>query len=209
MRIGVDFDNTIVCYDQVIHRVALENGWVTPDVPVSKGRVRDHMRQCDREKDWIELQGYVYGARMNDAQPYPGALEFFRQCLKRKIDIYIISHKTLHPFMGPQYDLHEAARGFLEAYGFFDAGVLGLPREKVFLELTKQEKIERIGSLDCTHFIDDLPEFLGEPSFPRDVVRILFDPNRIYASEKRFLRVDSWATLADLLAGPTDPSPCG
>jgi hypothetical protein len=36
----------------------------------------------------------------------------------------------------------------------------------VFLEPTKADKLTRIATLGCTHFIDDLPEFLSDPGFP-------------------------------------------
>ena len=35
----------------------------------------------------------------------------------------------------------------------------------MFFELTKEAKVARIGGLGCTHFIDDLPEFLREPGW--------------------------------------------
>jgi hypothetical protein len=54
--------------------------------------------------------------------------------------------------------------------------------------------------MGCTHFIDDLPEFLAEPAFPPDVRRILFDPGDRYREETRFTRLGSWAAIADLIA---------
>jgi hypothetical protein len=51
-----------------------------------------------------------------------------------------------------------------------------LAAENVWLELTKQEKIQRIAKLGCDGFIDDLPEFLSEPAFPK-IQRLLFDPS--------------------------------
>ena len=73
MHIGVDFDNTIVCYDALFHRVALELGLIPPDLPPSKFAVRGHLQRAGREEAWIELQGRVYGGRMAEAAPFPGA----------------------------------------------------------------------------------------------------------------------------------------
>ena len=64
MHIGIDFDNTIVGYDSLFHRAALERGLIPPDLPATKSRVRDHLRRAGREDAWIELQGCVYGARL-------------------------------------------------------------------------------------------------------------------------------------------------
>ena len=41
MRIGLDFDNTIVTYDSLFHKVATEQGLVPASLPVSKLAVRD------------------------------------------------------------------------------------------------------------------------------------------------------------------------
>jgi len=200
MLLGVDFDNTIVCYDALFHRVAREQGLIPADVPVNKSDVRNYLRRVDNEAAWTEMQGTVYGARLSEAAPYPGVLEFFEACRTAGIPTSIISHKTRHPFLGEQYDLHAAASAWLEQQGFFDAARLGLPRENVFFELTKPAKLARIGQCGCTHFIDDLPEFLGEPDFPAGVQRILFDPNQLYAGEQRFHRIQDWADARRIFA---------
>ena len=189
--IGVDFDNTIVCYDALFHKVSRERGWIGDDVPVNKSDVRNYLRRVGREDDWTELQGYVYGARMSEADMFAGVAEFFQASQAVGHRLYIISHKTRFPFRGEQHDLHGAARRWLEQQGFFDR--LKLPPAHVYFELTKQTKLERIAAVGCTHFIDDLPEFLGEPGFPAGVQRLLFDPNNLYREETRFTRISDWA----------------
>lgn len=201
LRIGIDFDNTIVCYDAIFHRVALEQGLIPASLPVSKGSVRDYLRAMDKEDAWTAMQGYVYGVRMIDAEAFPGVLDFFRRLVRQGVDVAIVSHKTRHPYLGPKYDLHQAALDWLEKNGFFATEGIGLPRGQVFLELTKQQKLERIRSLGCTHFIDDLPEFLAEPSFPPGVQQLLFDPKDEYPTIVQFPRAKSWGQLEkDLLA---------
>src|ERR1017187_138646 len=198
--IGVDFDNTIVCYDALFHRVARERGLVPADLPVNKSDVRNHLRSIGKEEVWTEMQGCVYGARMAEAAPYPGVLEFFLACRRAGIPTCIISHKTRHPFLGQPHDLHQAALLWLEQQGFFDPAQIGLSRSQVFLELTKQAKIQRIALCRCTHFIDDLPELLSEPGFPQ-IERILFDPNGLYAAEKKFFRARTWPEIWEKIGG--------
>lgn len=203
MIIGVDFDNTIVCYDGIFHRVALERGLIPADLPQDKTTVRNHLRQIGREPDWTEMQGYVYGPRLIDAQPYPGVLDFFRTAVKQGAELRIISHKTKHPLLGEQHDLHAAAWGWLEANGFFDPNCIGIRRDQVFLELTKDSKHQRIGTAGCTHFIDDLPEFLLDPGFPKGVERIHFDPCAAADAGKGLRSAQSWQQLgSELLASP-------
>lgn len=199
MLIGVDLDNTIVCYDELLRAVALESGLIPETVPVSKAAVRDWLRRAGREDLWIELQGLVYGAGMPEARPFPGALEFFARCRELQVPVSIISHRTRHPYLGRQYDLHQAAQTWLAAHGFYDPGRIGLHADRVHLELTKEDKVARIAASGCSHFIDDLPEFLNSPAFPSGVERILFDPAGLHADCSTIRRAASWAAIERLL----------
>src|SRR5919199_793522 len=144
MRIGIDFDNTIACYDGVFHCAAAERGLVPADLAADKASVRNHLRAAGREDAWTELQGYVYGARMDLAACYPGALAFIRRARRDGHAVFVISHKTRHPYRGPQYDLHAAAAAFLEREGLFDESGIGLPREACHFEPTPGAKHPRI-----------------------------------------------------------------
>lgn len=194
MLIGIDFDNTIVCYDQIFHSLARERGLIPANVPVNKGAVRDHLRAAGRESLWTELQGYVYGPGLGRADAFEGVWDFVRACEDRGIDVRIVSHKTLHPYAGPSYDLHAASRRWLDAeIGRnrlnFDSG------RHLHLELTKADKLARIGALRCDWFIDDLPEFLQEDAFPTTTRQILFDPSGEAALPPRAVRAKSWAAI--------------
>ena len=197
--IGIDFDNTIVSYDQVMHHEASQRGWIPADLPVAKDRVRDYMRVNGNEDDWTELQGYIYGPQMRDALPFPGVLRFLARCRRRRVSVCIISHKTAYPYQGPRYDLRRAAHEWLKTHGFYDPSRIGLAEEQVHFELTRELKLERIGAMHCTHFIDDLPEFLSDPTFPEGVERVLFDPNDSHPSEGRFRRAKAWADIAEIV----------
>jgi len=198
MLLGVDFDNTIVCYDGVFHAVALDNGLIDPAVPATKEAVRNDLRGRGLEETWIELQGMVYGPEMHRARPFPGAVECLSTLLRRGVEVRIISHRTRHPYRGPCHDLHQAARDWLAARRFFepsDTGGLGFEAAQVIFEVDKLDKLQRIAQEGCTHFIDDLPELLAEPTFPAGVERILFDPAGRHHSTG-LDRVGSWAEIA-------------
>ncbi len=187
IRIGIDFDNTIACYDGVFYQAALEAKLIPAHVSHSKNAVRDYLRAQNQEDSWTRLQGVIYGTRMKLAKPFPGFIEFLEQCKKRNISTCIVSHKTQYPFIGPKYDLHHAARHWIETQEFS-----WIP--PTYFELTLQEKLARIKTLDCTHFIDDLPEVLSEQNFPEDVEKVLFDPNNQHL-EVSLQRMDSWKKL--------------
>jgi hypothetical protein len=195
--IGVDFDNTIVCYDDLFHRVAVERGLMPASVPAAKGAVRAHLEERHGPDCWTELQGYVYGARMADAVAFPGVREFFRRCADRGWPLCIISHKTCIPAKGPPYDLHRAALEWLQMQGFLDG--VGLNREHVIFALTQEEKVRRIAEAGCRVFIDDLPEVLTKPGFPADVRRVLFDPHRQHSPEAGIDHTGSWTEIEQLL----------
>jgi hypothetical protein len=194
--IGVDFDNTIVCYDDVFYRAAVAEGLIPASVTSSKSGIRDYLRQAGQEDRWTELQGLIYGVYIQQAPAFAGVLDFFKECRTRKVHVRIVSHKTKHPFIGQKHDLPAAAMGWLEAKGFFSAAI-GLSPEYVFLEPTKEAKIARIKAAGCTHFIDDLPEFLGSADFPGGVERILFDPHDAYQTAA-FRRAASWGEISGL-----------
>ena len=74
-----------------------------------------------------------------------------------------------------------------------------MAREHAYFELTKQAKLQRIATLGCTHYIDDLPEILSEPEFPSNVVRLLFDPGNDHGDNTLFARSPSWHSISDEL----------
>lgn len=197
MRIGVDFDNTLVCFDHLFHRAAVKRGMIPESVAAQKEAVRNYLRQAHREEEWTELQGYVYGTMIREAPAFPGVEKFFLRCRDRGVPVYIISHKTRTPFLGAAYDLHRAAQEWLERRGFYSR--LGLSPDHVFWEQTKEGKLKRIAEMECTHFVDDLPEFLAEPRFPSGVVRILFSPNedpaRAVEEQPGIFRARSWEEI--------------
>lgn len=203
MRLGVDFDNTIVCYDQLFHRVALEKGLIPEKVLSSKEEVRGYLRQQGQEQAWTELQGDVYGPRIQEATPFPGVLEFLGFCKQQNITFCIISHKTEYAKYDVDHttNLRTAALSWMSAQQFFSADGLGLSRTDVLFGTTRQEKIEHIRHVGCTHFIDDLEEVFLEKTFPVDVEKILFAPNHQSKTLPGVTTVSSWQKIREYIFG--------
>jgi hypothetical protein len=206
MRIGLDFDNTIVCYDPLFHQVALEADLIPPGLPVDKVAVRDHLRRSNKEDLWTEMQGHVYGARMAEAAMFPGVLAFLRWAKAAGCALFIISHKTRHPFHGPRHDLHQAARAWVEQR-LIENGASLIPPEHVFFELTKEEKLKRIAACGCDAFVDDLPEILLATGFPDGTDRLLFDPEGHHVADGRLTVIESWKALRHHMATRCQPTP--
>jgi len=198
MILGIDFDNTIVCYDRAFYRCALAKSLIPPTVIPAKNEIRNYLRKNDQEEKWIELQGLIYGVYMHEAEPFPGVIDFFKKCSHLGITVFIISHKTRYPYRGTKYDLHKVTYEWINNQNFFSERNASLS-DYVFLELTKEEKIQRIIRQKCTHFIDDLPEFLSEFAFPSEVHRILFDPHHLHDDADADTHISSWSALSDWL----------
>ena len=202
MRIGLDFDNTIANYDGVFHAAAVERGLVPVDLDTGKNAVRDYLNGSGRKDAFTELQGYVYGARMDLVAPYPGVADFVATARRAGHTLYVVSHKTRQPILGPAYDLHEAARRFLEASGFFGDAMIA-PEHACF-ELTKEDKVARAAALDLEVFVDDLPEILTMTGFPAGMRRILFDPQDTLSAKAEAAGLErhrDWRSISDALLG--------
>jgi hypothetical protein len=192
--IGIDFDNTIVSYDELMHKVAVEQGWIDIHLEKDKKIIRDSIRlSIDGEVKWQRLQATVYGPRIGEAKLIDGVTQFFETCKKKSIQTYIISHKTLYSNLGEsQINLREAALGWMKQHHFLNENGLGLNREQIFFESHRNEKALRAAELQCTHFIDDLEETFLEPQFPEQTQKILFSPHLSETSLQETMVVSSW-----------------
>ena len=195
MIIGIDFDNTIVSYDDVFFRAARDRGLIPDDFVPLKEEIRDALRASGREDDWTELQSYVYGQYIADASAFPGVIDFFRFARREGHAVRIISHKTERPYRGPPLDLRGAARSWLTSRRFLESAKTGLSLDVVYFEETRQDKLRRIAECGCDMFVDDLPEFLSEPNFPQSVQRVLFDPQGRGAAPDEVVACRSWEEI--------------
>jgi len=176
--IGIDFDNTLISYDEVFFNHALSLNLISPEAGKNKKEVRDKIRQLsDGETIWQKVQAYVYSKGIAQASLNKGAANFIKACVDQGIKVYVVSHKTEYsPFDTHRVNLQQAALNWMAANDFFKEDGLGLEPIQVYFEVTRVLKIERLQSLGCTHFIDDLEEVFLEKTFPKGVEKILFAP---------------------------------
>ena len=199
MKIGVDFDNTIVSYDKVFHKVALEQLLIKSNLNISKIAVRDYLRDKGQNNIWTELQGYVYGERMLEADIFPGFINFLTFVRKNSIKVSIVSHKTIYPYLGNRYNLHDSAREFISKL-LTNQNKNLVNKKNIFFELTQEKKALRIGQQSCDFFIDDLPEIFTLDDFPKKTKKILFDPDM---NHKHFDDGDicsSWGNIQEIIS---------
>ncbi|WP_320675958.1 hypothetical protein [Prochlorococcus sp. MIT 1300] len=193
-RLGLDFDNTLVSYDQVFYDLALSKKLITEEVAPTKVDIRSHLIQKGLEDDFTSLQGEVYGSQLANmvcSNTVKCALKYAKS---QGFQLFIISHKTKFPYKGPKYDLHKAATRWLEGNDFFDEADGLITRSDVYFEPTMEKKVKRIVGVKCTHFIDDLSQVLE--SIPAYIKRIHFNPLQKKSSD-RYCQMTDWKELKD------------
>ncbi len=204
MKIGIEFDKTLIHYDPLLHQLACARELIPENTPVRIHAVKEALLKQDLEADWLELQSEVLGEDILLVKPYAGAVDFFRMAQEQSITLFIISEKPRHPpkHTDSDCDLHIAVHKWLEYYGFTSPNDINLSPEMVFLELSDTDKLQRIASLGCDFFIDNDHEFLSIPGFPLSVRRILFAPEDEvpHSTDLSELKiVSSWAQLQKML----------
>ena len=198
VHLGLDFDNTIVNYDKIFHKVAVEKSLIPSDVAVSKNAIKDFLLKSNKEDIWTEMQGYVYGLRMLEAEPFLNIINALKDVKRKGFTISIVSHKTQYPYIGKRYNLHKPASEWIEK-NLGKSGENLICSQNVFFEKTKKEKIQRIKEIKCDVYIDDLTEILLSPDFPKNTKRVLFDPNEYHLPSTEFITLKDWEKLSDVL----------
>jgi hypothetical protein len=205
LRIGIDFDNTIVTYDEVFCLAAKRLGLIDSGFFGSKQSVRDAIRLLpDGEMTWQRLQGHVYGKGIADAKLVMGVEAFLRRCRAEDVSVSVVSHKTEFGHFDPdRINLRTAALEWMARQGLLD-GEHGIRPDNIYFEGTRDEKINRIATLSLTHFIDDLEEVLTDPSFPPKVARILYAESA-QIDRDTFVRCSSWRDIERQVFGGAKP----
>ena len=116
MRIGLDFDNTIVCYDNAIKLLSEQLFELPDDVSRTKIGLRDYLRREGRESEWTAFQGQLYGPGMIYAEPFADAISTMHQLEDQGHELFIVSHRSKWPYAGRRYDLHGAAQNWISEH---------------------------------------------------------------------------------------------
>lgn len=205
MKIGIDFDNTIIDYGNVFHKYAVELFNIPSTVIANKQAIRSYFWSLpDGNSHWTELQGIVYGDKILDAVPFDGLDHFLRICKANDTDVCIISHKSEYAALGSKVNLRDAAFAWLDNYGFFNPDSYGISQSSVFFESTRLLKVMRIGTEKCSIFIDDLTDVFEEKSFPLNVQKILFSHE--HPSIDNVVVCKNWKAIEKHIFNNSDPN---
>lgn len=198
MIIGIDFDNTIIDYNNLFYTAGLSLGVLPGDVDCPKKSIRKYLIREGREQDWIKIQGLVYGKYIRNAKVMEGFSSFSDLCYNNSWKIFIISHKTRGSIAGENFDLHTPALYWLENNGIYGTDIFGAVRG-VFFESTRSEKIRRINQLNCDIMIDDLAEVLLHPDLSKEIIKILYDPAKRSTPNTEYFIVNKWDQINGII----------
>ena len=82
LKIGLDFDNTLINYDFLFYKLAVEKNLVPRKLDKNKLAVRDYLRALNKDREFTLLQGEVYGKRIFEAEQSEGMFEALKKLKK-------------------------------------------------------------------------------------------------------------------------------
>ena len=183
MKVAIDIDHTILCYDDLLKEAAnLEN---VEDPFSNKEELKKIIEEkYDWPQKWINIQGHLYGKLIHKAPLKNGAYDCLNE-LKEEITIELVSHKSLKSLCG-RYELQAEAVKRLT-----DLGVTELIKDIKFFE-TKREKLDYLNKSSFNIVIDDLSEIINKTNI---LIPILYSP--LHSSP--FIHTNDWTLIRALL----------
>ena len=191
MRIGFDFDNTIVDYTPVFTKIANDLGLKYENNP--KNSIKYYFEnELDNPSSWKEVQLQVYCELINSIKPSDKLSDLIKWLIDYNHDFFIVSHKTQTIKSGnSKTNLREPANKWIEN---------NLPlfkKERIFFESSALAKVRKINSLRLDYFVDDLLTILKHHQFPKETKKILF--NSTTNKDKKFYKASSWDEVKKII----------
>ena len=179
MRIGFDFDNTIVDYELVFTQIANELNLEYLDSP--KNSIKNYYEvELDQPNSWKKIQFKVYCELISKIAPSEKFITLLNWLINNSHDIFIVSHKTQNiKINNKNLNLRQPAKKWIED------NIPIFNKERIFFESSAIAKIRKIKSLNLDFFVDDLMTILNHRQFPHVTKKILFNSsldklNKIY-----------------------------
>lgn len=194
LRIGIDFDNTIVNYDSTFRKIASQNKLIAKNWNGNKQQLRKEIIRKRNVEEWKKLQGLVYGRYINLAKLNEGVENFLLKSKLLKTKIFIVSHKTIHG----HYDkkkilLRKVAINWIRKKNFFKKKFVD--KKNIYFEKSIDNKIKRINSLKLNFFIDDLKLILKNKRLDSNVKKILFNQTIKKRIDSNIFHYSKWKSI--------------
>jgi len=166
--IGLDLDNTVIDYTPAYRATAARMG--LPPEFTDRKSIRPLLRRSEVDDlEWRRFQAFLYTEGLAYAKPAAGLRDFLNLCAKLHVRVFIVSHKTTTtPVQFGGHDLRGPAKAWLVDQGIAPDHT---NLNDIYFCSTRAEKVQKIASLDCQAFVDDLIEVLEHPDLPMDIRR--------------------------------------
>jgi hypothetical protein len=191
MRIGFDFDNTIVNYDLVFSQIADQLNLEYLDSP--KNSIKNYYEvELGQRNLWKKVQFKVYCELISKIEPSDKFIALIHWLIENKHDIFIVSHKTENiKINNKNLNLREPAKKWLER------NIPIFNKERIFFESSAIAKIRKIKLLSLDFFVDDLVTILNHRQFPLSTKKILF--NRCLLKLNNIYVASNWDEVKTLI----------
>ena len=187
MIFGIDFDNTIVNYNLAFKK-AINQEKINLSKKLEKEKfnlkiqIKNYFLKNNDIDLWKKIQSKVYSKYIFEGYLNVEMLKFLKFLDKKKIKFYIVSHKTIYPYIGKKINLHKLSKKWLRL-NLFNKKNNFKKNYKSFFETTQKKKLNKIKLLKITHFIDDLDEILNK--LPSNINKIKFNSLFKFTSIKK------------------------
>ena len=191
MRIGFDFDNTIVNYDLVFSQIADQLNLEYLDSP--KNSIKNYYEvELGQRNLWKKVQFKVYCELISKIEPSDKFIALLHWLIENKHDIFIVSHKSQNiKINNKNLNLREPAKKWLER------NIPIFNKERIFFESSAIAKIRKIKSLSLDFFVDDLVTILNLRQFPLLTKKILY--NRYLLKLNNIYVASNWDEVKKLI----------
>ena len=166
--IGLDLDNTVIDYTPAYRATAARMG--LPPEFTDRKSIRPLLRRSEVDDlEWQHFQALLYTDGLACAEPAAGLRDFLNLCAELHVRVFIVSHKTATtPAQFGGHDLRGPAKAWLVNQGIAPDHI---NLNDIYFCITRAEKVQKIASLGCQAFVDDLLEVLEHPNLPMGISR--------------------------------------
>ena len=150
MKVGFDFDNTILNYDKVFAYLSKVE-FVMNLKNLIKVKLEKIINKKG-EKEWMRLQGLMYGKFIFKAEINQGVQNLIYRLLLNNYKVYIVSHKTKYGHFDKLINLRLQALKWLTLNSVINNKQQAI-RKKYFVD-SIIDKINKINELKLNYFIE-------------------------------------------------------
>ena len=194
--IGLDLDNTVIDYTPAYRATAARMG--LPPEFTDRESIRPLLRRSeDDDLEWQRFQALLYTDGLAFAERAAGLSDFLDLCAELPVRVFIVSHKTATtPVQFGGHDLRGPAKAWLVDQGIAPNHI---NLDDIYFCSTRAEKVQKIASLGCQAFVDDLIEVLEHPDLPMGIKRFhyqleapAFDRPALGVQPANFTSITAW-----------------